>query len=218
MVMKFMINKNNKRGKYYAKSKKGKNMNVKEKAEECKRIYTEKLTSSERKDFNFIANNYQDAIRGKTEIYYDILLHLNTIDFDGRNIPSERDTKCYSCKKELNKTKNFICKTCGWFICSCGACGCSKVKKISKLDFDKYYTKDIKRMKSAILKQEIDMHELPISQKEFADIFRGRAILKYRKKDTMLEEFNRMLKRHRNTELGFSNDSEIRIQDLLRNL
>jgi hypothetical protein len=31
---------------------------------------------------------------------------------------------CFSCKKTITSTLNKRCPKCGWYICSCGACGC----------------------------------------------------------------------------------------------
>jgi len=191
---------------------------MKEKAEKYKIGYINNLSELEKKEFVFILNQYQNSLIGKTKIYYDILLHLSTIDFQGRTIPYERETKCFNCSSDLNEKKNFICKTCGWYICGCGACGCSEVKKISKLKFPKYYTKDVLRKKSTDINNIIDNYELPITQNDLDKIFKSRAILQFQKNENMLEEFNRMLKRHRNVELGVIDDSEINIKDLLKNL
>lgn len=35
-----------------------------------------------------------------------------------------RVTHCYSCKNELDSELYMECRSCGWIICSCGACGC----------------------------------------------------------------------------------------------
>ena len=35
-----------------------------------------------------------------------------------------RITHCWRCKRHLDSRGFFICKTCGWIICDCGACGC----------------------------------------------------------------------------------------------
>jgi hypothetical protein len=38
---------------------------------------------------------------------------------------SPRITNCYNCSnKNLRSDVNLICISCGWLICSCGACGC----------------------------------------------------------------------------------------------
>ncbi len=35
-----------------------------------------------------------------------------------------RITHCYGCKADLDSKINIQCASCGWLICSCGACGC----------------------------------------------------------------------------------------------
>lgn len=35
-----------------------------------------------------------------------------------------RVTHCYACMKHLDSDVSIECNTCGWLICSCGACGC----------------------------------------------------------------------------------------------
>ncbi len=35
-----------------------------------------------------------------------------------------RTTHCYNCKKPLDNSVDVECNSCGWIICSCGACGC----------------------------------------------------------------------------------------------
>lgn len=39
-------------------------------------------------------------------------------------IRKHRITHCYSCKSNLDNTIDFECNSCGWIVCSCGACGC----------------------------------------------------------------------------------------------
>jgi DNA helicase IV len=38
-----------------------------------------------------------------------------------------RVAKCYSCKSSLDNSINMECSSCGWILCSCGACGCGYV-------------------------------------------------------------------------------------------
>ncbi|WP_426148771.1 UvrD-helicase domain-containing protein [Polaromonas sp. DSR2-3-2] len=35
-----------------------------------------------------------------------------------------RVAKCYACKSPLDNSINMECSSCGWILCSCGACGC----------------------------------------------------------------------------------------------
>lgn len=35
-----------------------------------------------------------------------------------------RATHCYSCQCSLDSSINLECGTCGWILCTCGACGC----------------------------------------------------------------------------------------------
>lgn len=176
-------------------------MTAKEKAEEIRQEFIQKLTDNDKKSFNNILKNYICALYGKTTLYYDILLNLSTINLIGRDIPYERETKCFNCSSDLNEKSNFICQTCGWFICSCGACGCSEVKRVKRLKFPKFYTKDFSRKKSSDLSATIHSHKLPLDKNEFDSIFQGRAILQFQKSEKMLKQFNQMIQGNQTIEI-----------------
>lgn len=36
----------------------------------------------------------------------------------------QRVTHCYSCKSTIDNAIDVECNSCGWILCSCGACGC----------------------------------------------------------------------------------------------
>lgn len=40
--------------------------------------------------------------------------------------PTEKhyDSVCWNCKETVDSDLNPRCPNCGWYICSCGACGC----------------------------------------------------------------------------------------------
>ena len=49
----------------------------------------------------------------------------NAEDFEiRRSQESHRKTHCYNCKTSLDNYIDYECTSCGWIICSCGACGC----------------------------------------------------------------------------------------------
>ena len=35
-----------------------------------------------------------------------------------------RSTHCYNCQVHLDSNSHLECSTCGWLVCTCGACGC----------------------------------------------------------------------------------------------
>lgn len=37
-----------------------------------------------------------------------------------------RNAHCWSCKSQLSNASDVECASCGWIVCSCGACGCGK--------------------------------------------------------------------------------------------
>ena len=41
-----------------------------------------------------------------------------------RKVKFNRVARCYSCKSTLDNSINMECSSCGWILCSCGACGC----------------------------------------------------------------------------------------------
>lgn len=41
-----------------------------------------------------------------------------------RGTKERRFTHCYDCKRKLETDLNSDCMSCGWLVCSCGACGC----------------------------------------------------------------------------------------------
>lgn len=41
-----------------------------------------------------------------------------------RNSQRKRAAQCYSCTSGVSTMSNLECVSCGWLICSCGACGC----------------------------------------------------------------------------------------------
>lgn len=42
-------------------------------------------------------------------------------------IKKHRTPHCYKCKYLLDNSIDIECNTCGWIVCSCGACGCGYV-------------------------------------------------------------------------------------------
>lgn len=40
-----------------------------------------------------------------------------------------RVTHCWFCKSELDNSIDIECRSCGWIICGCGACGCNYSQK-----------------------------------------------------------------------------------------
>ena len=41
-----------------------------------------------------------------------------------RRAKHSRVAKCYSCKSPLDNSIDIECSSCGWILCTCGACGC----------------------------------------------------------------------------------------------
>ena len=44
-----------------------------------------------------------------------------------RKVKRNRVARCYACKSTLDNSINMECSSCGWILCSCGACGCGYV-------------------------------------------------------------------------------------------
>lgn len=52
---------------------------------------------------------------------------------------------CFSCKEPINSSKNVRCSKCGWYTCSCGACGCTYVGK-SRSKLPNVYNKKMSKI------------------------------------------------------------------------
>lgn len=144
-------------------------------AEKHKDLYTKSLSSSNEKDFNSLANHYQNKQKVKTEIYYDIMFHLDTIDFLNRHDSFfYRRTNCFRCNE------NQLSKTCRWFICKCGACGCTKMN----------YSNRYSRKNSKILLRILQNTILPIKLSDFKKIFNNTALEYFGNDDEVLNFIN----------------------------
>jgi hypothetical protein len=170
------------------------------------KTFIDKLSNDEKKEFKRMKNSYKVSI-GSDIILNDILNNIDTIDFVNRNVPYERDTECYKCNTELNEKKYFICATCGWFICKCGACGCSKVKKIRFSKFTPHIT-DFSRKNSANILSQLKLLTLPLQKNDFNNIFKGTAIIWYKKSDNVLYYINNKLHKFSNLESDNTLDLE----------
>jgi hypothetical protein len=62
------------------------------------------------------------AIERHKEHLANLGIEYRGVRFSGAE--QQRSTHCYSCKAHLDSRMNIQCASCGWLICSCGACGC----------------------------------------------------------------------------------------------
>jgi hypothetical protein len=60
--------------------------------------------------------------------------HLDSVGLDykgltsatGSRVRPPRSARCWFCKEPVDSTVDAECNGCGWIVCSCGACGCSR--------------------------------------------------------------------------------------------
>jgi len=72
--------------------------------------------------------------RQELEKKHRTFLESKNIIYRGVSCVSEkkhtRVTHCWNCKNPLDNSIDLECKSCGWILCSCGACGCGYNKTI----------------------------------------------------------------------------------------
>lgn len=73
-----------------------------------------------------ILGQYEDFLAHEIEINHKNRLEELGIKYTGTSVSSKRHraTHCYNCKNNLDNSIDIECNTCGWILCSCGACGC----------------------------------------------------------------------------------------------
>lgn len=64
-----------------------------------------------------------------------IQIQLCGLEYKGVRTPEENEknrrhrfARCWNCHNYLDNYRNFECRTCGWILCRCGACGCGNVQ------------------------------------------------------------------------------------------
>ncbi len=84
---------------------------------DCERVRRELAKRSE------IYNEIDAAEIELHEKYIDSLDVLYPVT-QNVEVNNQRATHCYLCKNNLDTNINIQCASCGWLICTCGACGC----------------------------------------------------------------------------------------------
>jgi len=154
-------------------------------------LFIKELSNDDKKRFKRIENNYKYSV-GKNPVLKDILNNIETIDFDNENANPNRIPNCYRCKKQLDDYNLFVCSTCGWIICKCGACGCTKLRR-HKGKLIKYLV-DFSRKNSAEILLAFTKLNRPIDKNDFEKLFRDSAIKYYNESDGVLYYLNKRFK------------------------
>ena len=73
--------------------------------------------------------NILEKYRGSAVVRHRLKLQAMGKEYSGIRYSSNktrRETNCWSCKSPITSENLPECITCGWILCSCGACGCGR--------------------------------------------------------------------------------------------
>lgn len=70
-----------------------------------------------------------EKYRGSSVVRHRLKLQAMGKEYSGVRYSAKkvrRETNCWSCKSPITSENLPECVTCGWILCSCGACGCGR--------------------------------------------------------------------------------------------
>jgi len=80
------------------------------------------------RQYKILAEAESRRKRQELEKKHRAFLESLNINYSGVSFVTEgkhpRVTHCWNCKNPLDNSIDLECKSCGWILCSCGACGC----------------------------------------------------------------------------------------------